>query len=768
MNVLVTGGTGFLGHAILGRLIQDKDNTVVSIERDVNSVRKLKNTPTVSVKGDIRDYDFIRRVIVDYEIEEIYHCAAQAIVRSCALDPYTTYDINIMGTVALLEACRNSGQTVKSVVISTSVTGDTPILVRIDGKTLRINIKELWDIAKDNGDRIDDEHYKVSDISILNIENDKVVFSPIDIVTCYNTNKNIFNIEYSGGNIKITEDHSVFVFNSDGLIEEKRGDQIEEGDILVSFDRFKNENSEDSNQKLYDLLCYESTEKIHNKKYDRIKKISLNDEYVLEFLGAYLAEGCASKRSGNLSAYSIDFNFNNINEEYLHDFVFNFCKKYGYEYASAIDGKKTVITVYGQDIASLCLDLFGHGARDKRLLNDWAWSLSQDQVKKLLIGFSGDAYKEHPQGILRYTTSSRELAVDISWLLQINGIPSRISSVSKEYLDSRTKPKIDGREINTNEFWYITIPKKYNFLNNPESEVPIEPFEKCLPTNYIEQLACTNNIKINKVGYLRKRGVGKDKIIKFNPELECILKNNRLSYLVVNSVELLPQKETEVFDVSCLNPEFPSFLGGVKPILCHNSDKAYGHAPIPYTECTPLNPLYTYETSKACQQLVSMSYYHNYGVPVKVIASSNVYGPGDPNLSRIIPNTIMRLARGTFALLNDGAANHVREFVYIDDVVNAFITVARKGISGQVYCCGGTEHLKIEDLLKMVCDLMGKNTDDDIKIFQKSKYFKEIDKQCIDSTKLQLLGWKPTVSLIVGLKKSIEYYTGIANSEKVL
>lgn len=199
----------------------------------------------------------------------------------------------------------------------------------------------------------------------------------------------------------------------------------------------------------------------------------------------------------------------------------------------------------------------------------------------------------------------------------------------------------------------------------------------------------------------------------------------------------------------------------VKSIVVSTSDKAFGHADIPYTERTPLSPLYTYETSKACQQLVTQSYFHNYGSPTKVIASSNVYGPGDPNLSRIIPSTIMKLAKGEPALLFDGVAEFVREFVYIDDVVNAFITASRKGKNGEVYCCGGTEHLKMIDLMVQICKLMGKSPEKDIKIFQKSRYFKEIEQQYINSSKLKSLGWEPSVSLEEGLKRSIEYYTDI-------
>jgi len=204
----------------------------------------------------------------------------------------------------------------------------------------------------------------------------------------------------------------------------------------------------------------------------------------------------------------------------------------------------------------------------------------------------------------------------------------------------------------------------------------------------------------------------------------------------------------------------------VKSIVVSTSDKAFGHAPIPYTEKTPLNPLYTYETSKACQQLITLSYFHNYGLPTKVVASSNVYGPGDPNLSRIIPNTIMNLANGKPALLFEGAAEYIREFVFITDVVDAFITAARKGKNGEVYCCGGTEHCSMLDLLRDICDIMGKDADKDIKTFQKSIYFKEIEKQYIDSTKLRNIGWDPKIPLDIGLQLTVDYYSELAKKER--
>ncbi len=125
----------------------------------------------------------------------------------------------------------------------------------------------------------------------------------------------------------------------------------------------------------------------------------------------------------------------------------------------------------------------------------------------------------------------------------------------------------------------------------------------------------------------------------------------------------------------------------VRKIIISTSDKAFGNSPIPYTEESPLRPLYAYDTSKSCQQLVALSYFNNYNVPVRIVACANIYGEGDFNMSRIIPATITRLMQGTPARLWEDSANHIREFIHIDDVLDAFITVADKGNNGEVYCC---------------------------------------------------------------------------------
>ncbi|MFA5953744.1 MAG: GDP-mannose 4,6-dehydratase [Candidatus Pacearchaeota archaeon] len=199
--------------------------------------------------------------------------------------------------------------------------------------------------------------------------------------------------------------------------------------------------------------------------------------------------------------------------------------------------------------------------------------------------------------------------------------------------------------------------------------------------------------------------------------------------------------------------------GNIESIVISTSDKAYGKAKVPYNEESNLEPLFTYDTSKACQQLTGLHFHRQYGLPIKIVTCSNLYGPGDFNMSRVIPKTITRLSKGESAFLWEDSEKHIREFVYIDDALDAFNLVSKKGKPGEIYCCGGTEHLTIKDLMEKICILMKKDPDTNIKVHGRPVSLMEIQEQYQDSTKLQKLGWIPKVSLEEGLRRSIEFYS---------
>jgi len=190
-------------------------------------------------------------------------------------------------------------------------------------------------------------------------------------------------------------------------------------------------------------------------------------------------------------------------------------------------------------------------------------------------------------------------------------------------------------------------------------------------------------------------------------------------------------------------------------ILVMVSDKYYGSAAqLPYTEDLPPEVADTYCTSKTCQDMIARSYASTYGVKAITIRAGNIYGPGDFNMSRLIPKNMIKLYRGESPVLYSHSAEMVREFLYVDDVVEAFKVLFIKGVVGEAYNIGGTEPCKIGDVMERIREIVNPEIPIKIEVVE----FGEINAQYLNADKLRFLGWEPLTSLDDGLKKSFEFY----------
>jgi len=200
--------------------------------------------------------------------------------------------------------------------------------------------------------------------------------------------------------------------------------------------------------------------------------------------------------------------------------------------------------------------------------------------------------------------------------------------------------------------------------------------------------------------------------------------------------------------------------GKVKAVVVSSSDKAYGSGQVPYVEGQSLNGVGTYEVSKSATDLIARSFYSNYGVPVVVTRCSNLYGGGDMNLSRVIPNNVNKILNGERPMIWKGSEDSTREFLYIDDAVDAYLSLVENidKTKGEAYNIGGGQVLSIKDLLTQLLFTMDSN----LEIEYIEKDFPEISHQYLDSTKIkEHTGWEPETSLSTGLTKSIESYKEI-------
>ena len=121
-SVFVTGGTGLLGSWLVAQLMDNGAN-VVCLVRDwvpqSELVRSRRIEQVKTVRGDVCDRELIERTLGEYEVEVVFHIAAQAIVGIANRNPVSTFSTNIGGTWSVLEACRRSPK-VTSVVIASS------------------------------------------------------------------------------------------------------------------------------------------------------------------------------------------------------------------------------------------------------------------------------------------------------------------------------------------------------------------------------------------------------------------------------------------------------------------------------------------------------------------------------------------------------------------------------------------------------------------------------------------------------------------------
>jgi len=198
----------------------------------------------------------------------------------------------------------------------------------------------------------------------------------------------------------------------------------------------------------------------------------------------------------------------------------------------------------------------------------------------------------------------------------------------------------------------------------------------------------------------------------------------------------------------------------VKRVVVASSDKAYGTRPdLPYREDMPLAGHHPYEVSKTCTDLLAQTYAHTYGLPVTIARFGNVFGGGDLNWSRIVPETIRALHRGQRPVLrSDGT--FIRDYVYVKDVARAYLRMAecmdRPDVRGEAFNFSGEQPTSVLELVGVIRRLMGR---EDVEPDIRNTARGEIKDQYLSAAKArERLGWTPDYSLEAGLRETIEWY----------
>ncbi|TVR84847.1 MAG: NAD-dependent epimerase/dehydratase family protein [Rhodospirillales bacterium] len=200
-------------------------------------------------------------------------------------------------------------------------------------------------------------------------------------------------------------------------------------------------------------------------------------------------------------------------------------------------------------------------------------------------------------------------------------------------------------------------------------------------------------------------------------------------------------------------------------LVIASSDKAYGaQEDLPYREDAPLVGLHPYDASKSCADLLSQAYHHAYRLPVGISRCGNIFGGGDLNFNRIVPETMRAVFYGERPVIrSDGSPT--RDYLFVEDVAEAYIALARAlddpAHHGKAFNFSYEQPQTVLEIVNHALELLGRG--DLLPDVRGSGLPQgEIPHQFLSAERArEELGWRPRFGLDQGLRLTYRWYEAL-------
>lgn len=185
-----------------------------------------------------------------------------------------------------------------------------------------------------------------------------------------------------------------------------------------------------------------------------------------------------------------------------------------------------------------------------------------------------------------------------------------------------------------------------------------------------------------------------------------------------------------------------------------STDEVYGSVESgSSTEGDPLEPRSPYSASKAGSDLIALSYFTTYGLPVVVTRSSNNFGPYQYP-EKVIPLFVTNLLDGAkVSLYGDGL--NIRDWIFVEDNCRGVDVVLRNGVTGEIYNIGGGNEITNRELTERVLALSGAGESSIEYVADRLGHDRRYS---LDCSKVNALGWNPTRELGDALEATVAWY----------
>jgi len=198
---------------------------------------------------------------------------------------------------------------------------------------------------------------------------------------------------------------------------------------------------------------------------------------------------------------------------------------------------------------------------------------------------------------------------------------------------------------------------------------------------------------------------------------------------------------------------------GVKKVVLTSTSEIYGTAQfVPITELHPINPQSPYAASKSAADLLGISFYRSFDLPVVIVRPFNTFGPRQ-SARAVIPTIITQILAGC-RKIKLGFLDPTRDLTYVKDIVNGFIKAGKSENSvGEVINLGNKNEISIRDLAYLIARMIGVGITIQEDAKRKRPIKSEVDRLMADNSKAKkLLKWAPEYSLEKGLKRTVAWF----------